>query len=152
MNRTETVPTPQLWCQKIKQEQLSHMRGILPQCERPSFVNCPVKQHLTRRGVDGPAYLQCTECCREPALKEEAVPAGRLKKDRPFGTDYTQGMLLCLHPHLGKREYKQHLRWPFHRRPRCSQSAKVVNHPYHRSFYNWCFCLLCELQPFTWAL
>ena len=70
---------------------------------------CPVllllafKKQLLCSRVGG-LRLQCTECCTQPALKEETVPAGRLKKEQaPFGTDYTQGMPLWpAHTHINK--------------------------------------------------
>lgn len=80
------------------------MQGILLQSYLT--LNCQLSQYsnLNTSDVDGLAYLQCTESCTQPALKEETIPAGRLKKEQtPFGTDYTKGMLLWpARTHLGK--------------------------------------------------
>lgn len=71
-------------------------------CAPFSFFLAFKKQLLCSR-VEG-LCLQCTECCTQPALKEETIPAGRLKKEQtPFGTDYTKGMLLWpAHTHINK--------------------------------------------------
>lgn len=81
------------------------MQGILLQSDRFSFVSWSSTINiLNTSDVDGLAYLQCTESCTQPALKEETIPVGRLKKEQtPFGTDYTKGMLLWpARTHLGK--------------------------------------------------
>lgn len=100
---------------------------------------------LNTGDVDGLAYLQCTESCTQPALKEETIPAGRLKKEQtPFGTDYTKGMLLWpAHTHLGKCEYKQHLCWPFFKDKNEAKSAKNKSTTqYYCSFFFFLFFFL----------
>lgn len=58
------------------------MQGILLQSYWLSFVSCSNTVNiLNTSDADGLAYLQCTESCTQPALKEEIIPAGRLKKE-----------------------------------------------------------------------